>query len=166
MGEKWAAAVYPLQIVCIVIPLRMLNMVFLTAALGVGNLAYNMRTMAMSAVVMPTAFLIGMRWGVDGLATAWVVAIPIIVGANLRAMVAALGVRIKELLVFLRGPYLAGTGMYLAVMLARQPAAVLPDWIKLVLLTAVGGVAYLLLLRVFDSRVFGEVKQLVSALRA
>jgi teichuronic acid exporter len=166
MGEKWLAAVYPLQAVCIVIPLRMLNIVFSTAALGVGNVAVNMRSMLVSATVLPGAFLIGVHWGVKGLASAWVVAIPIIAGANLRGMLQSVGITVSDLFRVIRGPLAAGVGMYAAIMLVRQTLSTMPDLLRLVVLIAVGAPSYLLALQLSDRHVFAELRRMVAALRA
>lgn len=166
MGQKWMAAVYALQTVCIVIPLRMLQMLFATAAMGMGNIGVNMRSMTATAVILPTAFFIGVHWGIDGLASAWVVAIPLIACFAMPRMLKCVGIGFAELLAATRGSLLAGVAMYLTIAVVRQFAAGLPDIARLVLLIAVGGCTYLATLRLADRAVFGDLRRMVAALRA
>jgi O-antigen/teichoic acid export membrane protein len=166
MGEKWMAAVYALQTVCIVIPLRMLHIIFTTAALGMGNISVNMRSMTATALILPAAFFIGVHWGIDGLASAWVVAIPLISCVAMPRMMKCVGISFAELFAAVRGPLVAGVAMYLTIALVRQFAAALHDVARLVLLIAVGGLVYLGTLRLADRKVFGELRRMVTALRA
>lgn len=166
IGEKWIAAVYALQTVCIVVPLRMLHIIFSTAALGMGNISVNMRSMTATALILPASFFIGAHWGINGLASAWVVAIPLITCFAMPRMMKSVGISFADLFAFTRGPLTAGVVMYLAIVLVRQFTVALPDIARLILLIAVGGITYLVTLRLADRQVFGELKRMVTALRA
>lgn len=165
MGDKWHAAIFPLQTVCLAIPLRMLSIVYSTAVLGVGNIAVNMRLMIASAIILPIAFYLGAHWGGNGLALAWVAAIPLIVATNLRAMLRAVGLELSQLVACIRGAFVAGAAMYLCVTALRQVVGGLPPLAALIVLVSAGAIAYLLALRIADREVFGQLRRVLAALR-
>src|SRR4029453_5868034 len=37
MGSQWHDAIYPLRVICLVVPLRMLNAIFSTSTIGLGR---------------------------------------------------------------------------------------------------------------------------------
>jgi len=115
MGPKWAGAAFLLQAVCLVIPMRMLNIVYTTAALGVGEMWVNVVNTVASAIVLPLTFYVGGHWGVDGLALAWVVAIPCISFFRLPRMLQTVDIRPSDLVACLWAPAVAGAVMYAAV---------------------------------------------------
>lgn len=166
MGEKWRAAVFPLQTVCLAIPLRMLGAVYSTAVLGVGDIAANMRLMLASALVLPIAFYLGAQHGVNGLALAWVVAIPLIVATNLPVMLRTVGIGIRDLVRGIRGAFISGAVMYLSVTFLRITVAGLPTPAALIVLVTAGAVAYLLTLRLTDRDLLGKLRQVLEGLRA
>lgn len=166
MGDKWLAAVFPLQVICLVMPLRMLRMIFATAALGVGNIRVGMRAAVASVIILPAAFLVGLHWGVNGLALAWVVAVPLVAAVTLPMMLASVRVSGGALLQYLRPSLIGGLSMYAAVAVGRQLVPAWPDPVKLVLLVTFGAGAFLAALLLADRRVFGDLRQVVSALRA
>jgi len=166
MGPKWLAAVYALQTVCLVIPLRMLQIIFATAALGLGNIGANMRGMTATAIILPTAFFVGAHWGINGLASAWVVAIPLISCFALPRMIRSAGITASELFAFTRGPLVAGVAMYAGNFAVRELTQSLHDAARLALLVVVGGTIYLTTLRIADRQVIGELRRMFTALRA
>jgi O-antigen/teichoic acid export membrane protein len=83
LGEQWGEAVLPLQIVCLVLPLRMVSTLVSTATVSFGRADIELRDKLTSTFIFPLAFLIGTRYGVIGLACAWCVALPLTLGINL-----------------------------------------------------------------------------------
>ena len=73
LGAKWAAAVVPLQIVCLVFPLRALGLLFAPALFGSGRPRVVVENNAVTLVCIAVALAIGVRWGVVGLCVGWVV---------------------------------------------------------------------------------------------
>ena len=163
MGPKWAGAVFPLQTICLVLPMRMLNIVYTTASLGVGDMRITVVNTMASALVLPLAFYVGMHWGVDGLALAWVVAIPCIFVFRLRKMLRTVDLSPSDLLVCVRAPAIAGGIMFLAVDLARLACDGLTPGHRLAPLIATGAGAYIASVLLLDRRIVPDVLRAVRA---
>ena len=104
--------------------------------LNAGNLALvafsrahgNEEGQVFALIVMPSAFLIGSRWGSAGVATAWMIAYPIIVAPVYVKLFVRIGLTVRDYLAAI-GPAISGTvAMAVAVLLARWsfPDGLLP----------------------------------------
>ena len=166
MGPGWAEAVFPLQAICLITPLRMLNIVYNTMALGVGHMQLNVMNTVTSASVLPLAFYIGVYWGVNGLAFAWVIAIPIISFYRLPKMLRIIDIRSSDLVACLKAPVVAGAIMYAAVGLGRLACEGLAPAMSLALLIVLGAGAHVRALLLLDRRIIPDVLKIVLAMRA
>ncbi len=77
-GEKWAGAIVPLQLLAIYTALRSVMPVIPSALLVRGKTRFLMYHGIVSAIVFPTAFFVGSRYGgTAGIAGVWVVLYPL-----------------------------------------------------------------------------------------
>jgi O-antigen/teichoic acid export membrane protein len=164
LGSQWDAAVYPLQIMCLTVPLQMLGGIFNTGALGLGRGDLVLRNSAVSAMVLPVAFYIGVRWGPDGLATAYVLAVPVAFVANFPRLARALGITVREVFAAVWASLLAGAIMAASVTAARTAASGLGETMRLPLLVVLGAVIYLGVALTLDKRIRPEIRRLLAAL--
>jgi len=165
LGSRWVPAAFALQIVTIIVPLRMLAAVLSTSIAGLGRADLDLLNTLSGALVLPAAFLGGIRWGIDGLALSWVVAIPVIFGINFQRTSRVIGFTLRDLVAAVHAPFVAGTAMYLAVALARL---VLHDTVapyRLAVLVPIGAAVYLLSVLALDHRIAPEFRRVMSALR-
>lgn len=72
LGAKWQNIVEPMRILCLIMPLRAIDVLFIPAMNGLGKSHINALTSGVSLFVMICSFLIGLRWGYIGLCWAWV----------------------------------------------------------------------------------------------
>jgi len=83
------------------------------------------------------------KWGVTGLAMAWIVGYPLLAGLSAVWVLPILGIRARDLLAALAPPVMAGLFMYLSVRLMDGLLAQTLNPIShLAALVATGGVAY------------------------
>jgi O-antigen/teichoic acid export membrane protein len=165
LGSQWDAAVYPVQVICLIVPMRMLSALFSTAALGLGRAGLDLLNSLTTAVVLPSAFYIGAQWGADGLATSWLVAIPIVSSVVFPRLARAAGVSLRDLIASLWAPVLAGALMYASVTIARVATSDLAEAIRLPLLIVLGANVYLGVALSVDRRLRPEIRRLAGALR-
>ena len=79
LGDKWSAAVAPLQLLAAYGTIRSV-MPLLTQVLVVMNdTRYTMLVEIVGAIVLPAAFYVGSYWGVVGIATSWLIVHPVVV---------------------------------------------------------------------------------------
>jgi O-antigen/teichoic acid export membrane protein len=165
LGERWQQAIVPLQIVSFVAPLRMLSAVLATALTGMGRADLELRNTIVGAIVLPSAFFLGAKWGLNGLAFSWVCAIPLVLALNFPRTFGPLGLGVSDLLVATRGPIIAGIAMYGAVTLARLPLSGLEEAVRLPILVVVGAAAYLGVVRLTDRTIWSDARKLAAAVR-
>jgi len=165
LGERWLDAIFPLQVVALVIPVRMLSVVFTTSVSALGRMDIVLRNMLVNCAWLPITFLAGVHWGVEGLALSWVVAHPVLFYENFRGMGRVLGIRLREVGAALYGPIAAGVAMYGAVWGARLALGAEPEVSRLVALIAVGAATYLSVAALLDRRIWVDVKRLAAALK-
>ena len=56
-GRQWHDAIYPLQVICLVVPLRMLSAIFSTPTIGLGRAGLDLRNSVVNVVVLPSGVL-------------------------------------------------------------------------------------------------------------
>lgn len=166
IGEKWLEAVFPLQIITLVVPLRMVSGTFATAGLGIGRAGLDFRNNVVTAIVLPIAFFVGTYWGVNGLAASWLVAIPTVLALNFPRVARALSIPVRDVGLAIWRPFAAGFAMYLAVAGCRYALAGLPDPLLLPLLVGCGGLAYVGSLHLLDKSMIRDIIAVVRPAKA
>jgi hypothetical protein len=116
-------------------------------------------------VILPIAFLIGVQWGLTGLAMSWLIAMPLILAINLPRTCAPLGLTFRSMFATMRGPLVAGVAMYAAIVAARIGMSGVPEWLRLILLSALGAGVYLGVVQLVDRSIWTDARKLVAAVR-
>jgi O-antigen/teichoic acid export membrane protein len=164
LGPTWQDAAYPLRVVSLLVPLRMVSGIVSTTIIGVG--ALDIWNTAINLAVLPTCFLIGVRWGVDGLATAWAGALLVVLSMTIPRNCAKLEIPVRDVARTLRDPVLAGGVMYAMVTVGRTFMASASNGHRLPVLILIGAVVYVPCLSLLNRRMWTDVQRLYTALRA
>ncbi len=164
LGPRWAGAVGPMRLLAMYAGFRCLTTFFPQVLTAVGHARWNMRMGLVMLVVMPTAFVIGSRWGTSGVAAAWMIGYPIVVVPGLLLyMLRRIELPFGAYATALR-PAFTGTAVMVAATLAV--GALLPPGLRhaarLALVVATGAVAYLAVLWLLHR---DRVKALLGVLR-
>lgn len=168
LGERWQQAVLPMQVLGLVIPLRLVHTMIPTSLFGCGRADLSVWNTATACLLMPTAFLIGVRWGLLGVSLAWAATYPLyFLIASARAM-PVLGLRSTDLLGALARPVLSAGVMYGGLFVIRLGIAPfdLPGWVVLVLLCTCGAMIYGLMTLTTQGELVREVVALLLPGRA
>jgi len=165
LGERWLDAIFPLQVVTLIIPIRMISAVFGTSVSALGRADVDVRNMLLSCIVLPIAFLSGVQWGVQGLALSWVGAVPLLFYLNYSRMRRVLGIRLRDVGAAVFGSIAAGVTMYIAVSGARLVLNAMPEAYRFGALIAVGATTYLFVATRLDKKIWIDVKRLATALK-
>lgn len=120
LGEKWGAAILPMQIMALVMPLKMLGANIPTAVKAIGKPEVNVINLAISCIVVPSSILIGAKWGLFGAVFAWSIAYPIAFSITLVRSMKVLGIGIQDFMQTIMPSILAGTAMYLIIMFMHE----------------------------------------------
>jgi PST family polysaccharide transporter len=78
MGPKWAPVVLPLEILAVYTTFRSIVALLPKVLTAVGNPRFVMWNDLRALLILPTAFYIGSRWGIAGIAWGWVAAYPLV----------------------------------------------------------------------------------------
>lgn len=142
LGEKWMAAAPILRLLAFYASLRSITPLLPQVLTVTGDARFAMRNAAAAAVVLPLAFVAGSRWGVSGVAVAWMVAHPLCILPLFVRVFRRLGVSWGHYAAALR-PALAGCVAMAAAVLATGPlTAPIPGWTALLAQVAAGAAAY------------------------
>ena len=142
LGEKWVEAAPIVQILALAMPCMTLQVLFSPATDARGRPGLGAQNAAIGALLLPAAFLIGVGWGVTGLAWAWVAIWPLFLFVTAARSLPVLGLSWRAWSNAVAPPVSAAVAMALIVVLVDRmlpPLAPLPH---LALLTLTGIAVY------------------------
>lgn len=163
LGPAWTAAAAPMQIMALALPFRMLEHLMETYAQSRGQAGLTSVNMAFGLVAMALGALIGARWGVDGAAAGWALAILALFAFAGVGVARRSGFSFAALLRSAAPPFFAAALMWGAVVAAgaQAPAAAHPALV--LALQCLGGAAvYLAALWLIDRSMLAEAAALLS----
>jgi O-antigen/teichoic acid export membrane protein len=120
LGTKWHEAVAPLRILASYAAFRSIVALLSKVLTAMGNPRFVMWNDLATLLLMGFAFVVGSRWGVAGIAWAWVVAYPIVVIPLYRETFKTIRMTLIEYLASIRPALEATTVMTLAVLAVHQ----------------------------------------------
>jgi O-antigen/teichoic acid export membrane protein len=160
LGTKWMGVVPLVQLLAVAMPCMTIQALLQPASDSLGKPGIAFGTSIVGAVLMPTAFLIGARWGVTGMAAAWLVAYPLLLAVAARRTLPALGLKVRALVAAATPPVAAAAAMAGAVV-ALDRMLPLPDVARLPVLVGSGALVYAALLWLFAREALREAVALV-----
>jgi O-antigen/teichoic acid export membrane protein len=162
LGPKWLEMAPLVAVLAFAMPMFTLYSLFGPAVTALGRTGITMKSGMIGAVVMPAAFLIGIRWGAAGLAWAWVLAFPIVPVAAFVQARRPLGLSVRGIAGALAPGLAASAAMAGVVALAEFALEGFANWVRLPLLVALGGATYLSLLLVASRETLVEIVALLA----
>ncbi|MBB6123932.1 lipopolysaccharide biosynthesis protein [Sphingobium subterraneum] len=159
LGAKWLPMADYVRILALAMPFMTVQVMFAPLSNALGRPGTTARIYGVGAIIMPVAFLIGIRWGATGLALAWLAGFPLLTFATIRIAGKPAGIGVADMVRESAPAVCASAVMALivtAVEVLLLPAA-LPAPLRLAVLVAVGGVSYLLPLWIFARPMLGEL---------
>jgi teichuronic acid exporter len=115
IGTKWIAAATVIQVLCIAMPLRMLNALTAPIVTSIARQDVTIKSLVLAMVLIPTCVLIGRHWGLTGVAAAWAIGFPVVYLFNVALARRALGLSLPEILSAIWFPALAAAIMVSAI---------------------------------------------------
>ncbi|PZO74407.1 MAG: lipopolysaccharide biosynthesis protein [Sphingomonas hengshuiensis] len=142
LGPKWAEAAPLVVLLGLAMPFMTLQALFSPAVDALGRPGTTAGTTAIGAIVLPIAFLIGARFGIEGVAGAWIVAHPLLLAIVALRALPVIGLSAGAFLRAVAPAFGAGAAMAGAVTLATHAAGPLSPVPMLALSVAVGAAVY------------------------
>jgi teichuronic acid exporter len=160
VGNKWLGSVIVIQLLCVAMPLRMLNSLTGNAVIAINRQDVNIKSLLLAIVVMPTCVIAGSHWGVSGVASAWAIGFPLVYAFNAALVKQALGISIGELFGTLWPAALAAAAMTLATLLLNKIYLdSLSPLLRLAITVPFGAAVFLLTLTAISVRAAREMLQ-------
>lgn len=153
LGSTWLGVIVPLRLLGGYVAMRTISTIPSQVLTIIGETRFTMKNGLFALVFMPSAFLVGSHWGSAGVATAWIVAYPVIVAPVYIRLFRRIEMRLSSYLSAV-GPSVSGTlAMAAAVLTLRLalPADLAPV-ARLASQIGCGGGAYALWLFLFHRR--------------
>jgi len=144
VGAKWQAAIVPLRLLVLYAGVRSLTPILAQALTITGDTRYTMRRNIAAAICLPIGFFVGSRWGIVGIATAWmIVHAPVVLIPMLHRVSRHLGIGIRDYAPAI-APAVVSTALMAVTVLGVSSAIPgdLPLLVILALKVAVGALAY------------------------
>ena len=142
LGDKWVEAAPIVQVLALAMPFVTLQILFAPAATALGRPRVQVYAAAAGAVVMPIAFLLGVRWGPVGMAWAWLAAFPIVCLFTAATAMPIIGVGVAALARAIAPSLIASLVMAAAVLGFDQAVPIAAPLPRLGALVAVGLLVY------------------------
>ena len=162
LGDKWLGIVPLLRILGFAIPWMVFQVLFAPATNAAGRPGIALRNSAAGALIMPLAFVLGARWGIGGMAWAWLLAYPLIAGLTAATSIAVIGLRWTDLVRAVGPIALIGLVMAGTVHLVDKALTLDSEVGRLLLLGGSGALVYLGLLAIFARQ---RLREAVGLLR-
>ncbi len=161
LGTKWLPMAPIVSVLALVMPLLTLQILFAPANNALGRPEISARVTMFGAFVMSIGFLIGVQFGVMGLAYAWVGTFPLLTVFTFLQSKGHLGLAASDLARAAWPGLSASLAMAGLVYLAGITLPTTHVFVRLTILLAVGGSAYLGLLYVLSRPTLIELYQMI-----
>lgn len=162
LDQKWREAVPVVRLLALAMPFMTLQVLLQPACDARGRPGIGVGNGAIGAVVLAAGFLIGVGFGITGIAMAWIAAYPVYLGISLWRSLPVIGATPRQVADAIAPAMLAALAMALCVVLvddALPPLAPLP---RLLILVVTGAIVYGGWLLLFARHV---VRELIAVVR-
>lgn len=161
LGPKWVEAIPIVRILACAMPMLTLQVLLAPACDATGHPGISVRNGATGAVLLGSAYLIGIQWGVIGLACSWLAAYPLYLVISLWRTLPVIGVSARALFASILPPLIAAVAMGVSVMMIDAALPVVPAPLRLAVLVVMGGGVYVGWLSIFSRAAITEIIAIV-----
>jgi O-antigen/teichoic acid export membrane protein len=161
LGSNWAQAAYPLMVLSLVMPLRMIVNIYASTLRGIGKANVSVVFTVLTGLIMVAGFLVGTQWGMKGVCLSWLITVP--VSTLLIALFAQryFGFGALKLTRELLIPFLTSGFMFVAVAYSYPILQdILPSIFVLLAQAVFGAIIYIACICVFNRNSFDEIRAL------
>ncbi|HEY0269433.1 MAG TPA: lipopolysaccharide biosynthesis protein [Sphingomonas sp.] len=161
MGPRWADAVPVVRLLAFAMPFVTLHILFPAATNALGRPRIAMVSTAAGAILLPIAFMIGVRFGPVGMAGAWVATMPVLLLISTALSLPVIGLSWRRLVMTLLPPLAAALGMGAIVALLDRMLPPLGPASRLAILVPTGVIAYASLVMLLARDLIGQAIAMV-----
>jgi PST family polysaccharide transporter len=150
LGQKWLGATAPLRLLALSVCLRAVDPLIPLVLTAIGHTRFGMYCSLLAAVVLPSSFWFGSRWGTEGIAAVWLLVYPLLILPVFYRVFRAIGLSAQQYLRCLWPAVNATLVMALVVLGVKiQVGNTITPAVRLGLQALTGAFAYVLTVFVF-----------------
>jgi len=167
LGQKWQGAVTPLRLLALYVAVRSIAPVVPLVLNVLGETRFAMWNSLAAALILPTAFYLGSRWGNTGIAAAWLIVYPVIAVPLFHRALDRIELKWANYLLTLFPSLAASAGMAVAVWVIRRSlSAGVGSIARLLIEVASGAGAYIVLAAILNFPHRHKLLRMLQLLRA
>lgn len=149
LGDQWLEIIPLVQLLALAMPFMTLQILFAPATNSQGRPWIAVRVNIAGAIIMASAFLIGVNYGIEGMARVWLIGFPLLTGVTMAMSMPVIGIKLGELVAAILPGLTAALVMGALVMALDRLLPPLAPFTHLAVLGLAGVVSYALLLLAF-----------------
>ena len=142
-GPKWLEMIPFVQLLALAMPFFALQIIFSPATNAMGKPSLCVMSSAAGAIIMPSAFLVGIQYGEIGLGYAWLIGAPLLLLVTMLVSLPTIGARSVDIFKAVLPSAFAAMAMAAVVWLLSRMTGALPAPARLAILVAAGAAVYL-----------------------
>ncbi len=162
LGDKWRETAPIVHLLALAMPFMTLQVLFTPASDARGRPGIGVQNGAVGAMILTTAFLVGVQWGPTGMGIAWITAYPLYLAISAWRTLPVIGVRARDVARAVASPALAAIAMALIVGLVDRGLPPLDSHWRLLVLVAIGAAVYAAWMLIFAR---ATVRELIAVVR-
>jgi PST family polysaccharide transporter len=166
LGERWIVAIAPVQLLALAATYRSIQPLIPQVLFAIGESRLNLQNALLTAFVLPVGFVVASRWGIRGVAAAWLVIGPIMFGVLLLRTLRLIQLPLKRYLASLWPAISSCLLMVAAVFGVRRLLPVGGSvYLSLIVNMVVGGAAYVSVLLLFHRNRVKALRTMLAVVR-
>lgn len=166
LGERWSAAILPVQLLAVVATVRSVQPLIPQVLFAIGESRLNMRNAMLTALMLPVCFVLASRWGISGVAGAWLIVGPLMFSPLLLRTLRLIELPAKQYFTSL-WPATSGCLVMACAVISLDGAFLdgMPAYLSLAIKIVLGALAYAVTLFVFHRNRIATLREMLRVLR-
>lgn len=161
LGQQWLATIPLVSLLAFAMPFMTLQILFAPATNAMGRPGIALRINIAGALIMATGFLIGVNYGVIGLAKTWLIGMPVLTAVTMLMSMPTIGVSFSQVARAVAPGLSASLAMAIIVIAVDSLLPPLAPFARLAALAGTGIASYAVLLMLFARNLVAEMWMLV-----
>lgn len=161
LGEQWYDTIPLVSLLAFAMPFLTLQILFAPATNAMGRPGIALKVNIAGAIIMATGFVIGVNYGVIGLAKTWLVGMPVLTVVTMLISMPVIGVSFRQIAHAIAPGLLASLAMAIIVIGVDSLLPPLAPFARLSALAGAGIASYAILLMLFARNLVTEMWLLI-----
>ena len=164
LGEKWTPMIYPFKLFCFIGMLRTISSIIPPLLNSKSRTDLTLKYSAISAILLPAGFLIGVQFGINGVAYAWLIIYPFLTLYILRLGLKEIKLTFVEYIKNL-APSIKASAFLVVVVMFFQSTGIDNQILRLLGSILVGFVGCLMFITLMHKEILKETRSIIYSFK-